>query len=181
MKRQLIAVTVILLTACGFDQNAQADKNNVEIYVVDKLDNIQNGYCIDIAGGKGASANPENGLQAHTCYSPLGEVLVDQAFDPGKFSEGVLYMPVFDVCVQAPSTEVGGSLELAPCDGSDVQRWKFDGEGTIAPATAPDVCMTLTGETRTGRSKENQIKALTLEKCADDMAAYQTWANRTAE
>lgn len=59
-----------------------ANAENVEIYVVDMLDNIQNGYCIDIAKGRGADANPENGLQAHTCYSPSGEVLVDQAFDP---------------------------------------------------------------------------------------------------
>lgn len=179
--RLLVAVTVFLLTACGDDQKAQADQNNVEIYLVDKLDNIQNGYCIDIAKGKGASANPEDGLQAHTCYSPLGEVLVDQAFDPEKFSEGVLYMPVFDVCLQASSTEVGSSMELATCDGSDAQRWNFDGEGIITPATAPVVCMTVIGETRTGRSKENQMKALALEKCADDMAAYQTWANRTVK
>ncbi len=40
---------------------------NVEIYLVDMLDNIQNGYCIDIAKGRGANANPEDGLQAHTC------------------------------------------------------------------------------------------------------------------
>ena len=181
MKLQLATVIALLLAGCDADESTQSDKSNVEIYLVDKLDNIQNGYCIDIAKGKGSSANPADGLQAHTCYSPLGEVLVDQAFDPKKFSEGVLFMPVFDVCVQASATKIGSSLELAACDGSDAQSWKFDGEGTIAPASAPDVCMTLTGETRTGRSKENQMKALTLEKCADDTAASQIWANRTAE
>ena len=154
---------------------------NVEIYVVDMLDNIQNGYCIDIAKGRGASANPEDGLQAHTCYSPSGEVLVDQAFDPDQFADGVLYMPEFDVCIQAPSTETGASVELASCDGSDAQSWEFDGEGTIAPASATDMCLTLTGETRTGRSDENQMIAMTLQACSEDQAAYQTWSNRTAE
>lgn len=155
--------------------------DNVEVYVTDLLDNIQNGYCLDIAKGKGTSANPDDGLQAHTCYSPLGEVLVDQAFDPEKFAEGILYMPEFDVCVQALSTNVGDTIELATCDGSTAQSWIFDGEGTIAPAAAPEVCVTLANETRTGRSDENQMKALDLQTCSNDLAPLQTWANRTAD
>ena len=154
---------------------------NVEIYVVDLLDNIQNGYCIDIAKGRGEAANPEDGLQAHTCYSPSGEVLVDQAFDPDLFADGILYMPEFDVCMQAPSTEAGASVELASCDGSDAQSWIFPGEGTITPASAPEMCLTLTGETSTGRSDENQMIAMTLQACSEEQAAYQTWSNRTAE
>lgn len=160
---------------------APALAENVEIYVVDMLDNIQNGYCIDIAKGRGADANPENGLQAHTCYSPSGEVLVDQAFDPEKFADGVLFMPEFDVCMQAPSTQSGASVELAACDGSAAQSWVFAGEGTIAPAAAPEMCLTLTGETRTGRSAKNQMIAMTLQGCSEDKAAFQTWSNRTAE
>ncbi len=154
---------------------------DVEIYVVDMLDNIQNGYCIDIAKGRGEAANPEDGLQAHTCYSPSGEVLVDQAFDPDQFADGVLFMPQFDVCMQALSTEVGASAELAACDGSEAQSWVFSGEGTISPASAPEMCLTLTGETRTGRSDQNQMIAMTLQACSDEKAAYQTWSNRAAE
>lgn len=169
------------LTTAAILTAGMAQAKNVEIYVVDMLDNIQNGYCIDIAKGKGASANPEDGLQAHTCYSPLGEVLVDQAFDPNQFADGVLYMPEFDVCMQALSTEAGASAELAACDGSAAQSWVFSGEGTIAPASAPEMCLTLTGETRTGRSDENQMIAMTLQACSDEQAAYQTWSNRTAE
>lgn len=170
------ATCLTLMFAAG---TAAAD--NVEIYVVDMLDNIQNGYCIDIAKGQGDAANPNDGLQAHTCYSPTREVMVDQAFDADQFADGVLYMPDFDVCVQAPSTDAGASVELASCDGSDAQSWAFEGEGTIAPASATDMCLTLTGETRTGRSEENQMIALTLEACSGDLAATQTWANRTAD
>ena len=155
--------------------------NNVEVYVTDLLDNTQNGYCLDIAKGKGASANPEDGLQAHTCYSPLGEVLVDQAFDPEKLNKGVLYMPEFDVCVQASSTSAGSPIELAACNGSKEQSWVFNGEGTIAPSAKPEVCVTLAEETRTGRSKKNQMKALTLETCSTELTSVQTWANRTAD
>ncbi|MEO1611793.1 MAG: RICIN domain-containing protein [Pseudomonadota bacterium] len=158
-----------------------ANAENVEIYLVDMLDNIQNGYCIDIAKGRGEAANPEDGLQAHTCYSPSGEVLVDQAFDPEQFADGVLYMPEFDVCMQALSTEAGASAELARCDGSVAQNWVFSGEGAITPASAPEMCLTVTGETRTGRSDENQMIAMTLQACSDEQIAYQTWSNRTAE
>jgi len=90
-------------------------------------------------------------------------------------------MPEFDVCMQALSTEQGASAELAACDGSQAQTWVFDGQGTIAPASAPDMCLTLTGDTRTGRSDQNQMIAMTLQACSDAQAAYQTWSNRTAE
>jgi len=155
-----------------------AAADNVEIFATDMLDNIQNGYCLDIAKGQGANANPADGLQAHTCYSPSGEIFLDQAFDPEKLATGVLYMPEFDVCVQASSAVSGGSVELAECNGSDAQSWVFEGEGTIAPVSAPEMCLTLADETRTGRSQENQMKALSLEVCTDDLAASQTWSNR---
>lgn len=44
MKTSLM--TIVVLSA------GMAHAENVEIYVVDMLDNIQNGYCIDIAKGK---------------------------------------------------------------------------------------------------------------------------------
>ena len=168
-------------TAIAILMTGAAQAYTVEVYVTDMLDNIQSGYCLDIAKGQGASANPDDGLQAHTCYSPSGEVFVDQAFDSRQFADGVLFMPEFDVCVQAPSTDAGASVELATCDGSDAQSWSFDGEGTIAPASAPEMCLTLAEETRTGRSAENQMKALSLESCSDEAAASQTWAYRSAE
>lgn len=175
----MLKIATLATAAMLISSAVQAE--TVEVYVTDMLDNIQNGYCLDIAKGQGANANPDDGLQAHTCYSPSGEVFVDQAFDSDQFADGVLYMPEFDVCVQAASTEAGASVELAACDGSDAQSWAFNGEGTIAPASASEVCLTLAEETRTGRSDENQMKALSLETCSQDAAATQTWANRTAD
>lgn len=153
---------------------------NVEIYLLDMLDNTQAGYCIDIAKGKEEAANPEDGLQGHTCYSPGGALGFDQTFDTEQFSDGVLYMVNFDVCTQASSTEAGSLLELASCDGNDAQRFAFSGEGTITPVSAPEMCMTVAEETRTGRSDANQIKVLSLELCRDDQAAYQMWGVRSS-
>lgn len=154
---------------------------NVEIYLVDMLDNTQNGYCLDIAGGQGADADPGNGLQGHTCYSPSGSIFVDQAFDPDRIADGVLYMPEFDVCAGVTSTVAGAPVDLAVCDEGDAQTFVFSGEGSISPASASDMCFTLADDTRSGRSDANQIKALSLESCDQGRAANQTWSVRTAE
>ncbi|PVB60461.1 ricin-type beta-trefoil lectin domain protein [Labrenzia sp. 011] len=151
----------------------------VEIYLTDKLDNIQNGYCLDIGGAKGWDAKPESGLQGHTCYSPLGALGVDQIFESDMFAEGTLYMPEFDVCAEFASVAAGTGIDLAACDGSPAQSFVFSGEGVITPASATDMCLTLAEDTRFGRSKENQIKNLSLEPCEDSRSAYQTWAVRS--
>ncbi len=162
-----------LLLVCA----AQADP--VEIYLTDTLDNIQNGYCLDIGGAKGWDADPAKGLQGHTCYSPLGELGVDQVFETAQFGDGTLYMPKFEVCAQFGSLDAGTTIDLATCDGSAAQTFVFSGEGVITPASATDMCLTLAEDTRFGRSKQNQIKNLSLETCDDALSAYQTWAVRS--
>ncbi|MDA7424923.1 ricin-type beta-trefoil lectin domain protein [Thalassococcus lentus] len=154
---------------------------DVEIYLVDILDNKQNGYCIDIAKGREEAAKPEDGLQGHTCYSPGGALGYDQTFDTAKLEDGMLYMTNFDVCAQISSTDAGSALELKACDGSDEQSFVFSGEGTITPTLAPQMCITVAEDTRSGRSDANQIKVLSLESCDESRSAYQTWAVRTAE
>jgi len=173
---KFFAATVAALLTTG---SAQAE--NVEIYLLDLLDNTQNGYCFDIAGGREEAADPADGLQGHTCYSPGGALGYDQTFDTTRFADGALYMTNFDVCAQVTGTEAGSAFELATCDGSDAQNFVFSGEGTVTLASAPDMCATVGESTRSGRSDANQIKVLTLETCDDDQAAYQTWGVRTAE
>lgn len=169
----LAALTTIMLSA------GAAYAENVEIYLEDMLDNKQNGYCVDIARAKGDRANPDDGLQGHTCYSPSGELGVDQTFDASQFSDNVLYMPKFDVCVQVSSVKAGTSVDLAKCDGSDVQSFVFSGKGTISPASATDMCVTLAEGTRSGRSDVNQIKVMSLETCDQALSAYQSWTVRS--
>ncbi|WP_371154016.1 ricin-type beta-trefoil lectin domain protein [Jannaschia sp. 2305UL9-9] len=157
-----------------------AHADTVEINLVDMLDNIQDGYCVDISGGQGSQADPADGLQAHTCYSPSGEIFVDQGFDSERFADGTLYMPSFDVCAEVAALQEGAAIGLAACDESAEQTFVFSGEGTIVPASAADLCVTVGDDTRFGRSDTNQIKELSLQACSDDLAASQTWSNRTA-
>lgn len=166
--------------ACALVSSSAAQAENVEVYLADMLDNTQTGYCLDIAKAQGDAANPDDGLQGHTCYSPSGELGVDQAFDADQFVDGVLYMPEFDVCAEVVTAEVDGVVGLAACDASAAQSFVFSGEGSIVPSAAPDLCLTLENATRTGRSDANQIKVLSLAACDADLAGYQDWAVRTA-
>ncbi len=170
----LCALTGTILTA------APSFAENVEIYLIDMLDNKQAGYCVDIAGGKGESADPADGLQGHTCYSPGGALGFDQVFDTARFADGQLYMTNFDVCAEVSSTSAGSSVGLAKCDGSAAQSFIFSGNGTITPTAAPDLCLTVGEATRSGRSAVNQIKVMSLETCSADQAAYQTWGVRSS-
>lgn len=169
--------TIALIGVVFAATTAQAE--NVEIYATDMLDSTQNGYCIDIAKGREEAADPDDGLQGHTCYSPGGTLGFDQTFDSDQFADGNLYMVNFGVCAEIMSTDAGSALALAACNGSDAQSFVFSGAGTITPSLAPTMCVTVAEETRSGRSDANQIKVLSLEACSGDLVIYQQWSVRS--
>ena len=100
------SILILLLIFISCTKNSQTDLDNYEeeaaidiegisyesfeIYLLEELDESR-GYCVDVKGSK-TNANPDNGLQAHTCYSYQGEISVDQKFDKTKLVE-VLYYP----------------------------------------------------------------------------------------
>lgn len=160
-------------------QSADIVADKVEITLVDVLDGVTSSYCIDIAGGN-KNIDISKGLQAHTCYSYRGAIGTDQTFTTSRFAKNELYMPDFDVCAAATSLTAGASIGLASCDGSDLQKVSFLGNGTISMAASPELCFTAAQESRFGKSKVHQIKALSLENCSSDLAAYQTWRGRAS-
>ncbi|MBE9028641.1 RICIN domain-containing protein [filamentous cyanobacterium LEGE 11480] len=167
-------------TAPKADQAKEASQSDqVEIALTDKLDSTTNNYCLDIAGGN-KNIDITKGLQGHTCYSYRGSLGADQVFDPGRFAQGELYMPNFKVCATLSALQADAKVGLAPCDSSELQQFAFKGEGTITPKAAPDMCLTLATATRTGRSKQHQIKALQLVACDSQQSKYQTWRARTS-
>lgn len=151
----------------------------VEVTLVDKLDGNLSGYCIDIVGGQ-KNADPKNGLQAHTCYSYQGQLGADQAMDADLISEGYFKISAFDVCLTLGEAKAGEKIDLLSCDQNERQRFYHTKQGTITPATAPNLCLTVSGETRFGRNgtSPHQIKDLTLETCHKDRATDQLWRVR---
>jgi len=169
-------VMLLLFAACS---TAQAD--SVEIALADDLDGILNGYCLDIARGQKEDADPANGLQAHTCYSHEGQLAIDQIFDTNKFEDELLFMPEFEVCATVSAIEVDATVALDACDGSDTQRLVLTDSGQISPASDPTLCVTAGQDTKTGRSKTNLMRALSLQPCSEDNAATQIWRTRTED
>jgi hypothetical protein len=190
-KIHLSLAAALILSACSSSEStsAPAEKvelkattvsaENVEITLIDLLDGVTSSYCIDIAGGN-QDIDIAKGLQAHTCYSYRGEIGTDQKFAASRFATNELYMPDFDVCATAQSLEAGASIGLSPCDGSDLQKISFSKSGTISMMASPELCFTAATDTRFGRSKVHQIKALSLETCSNDLSAYQSWRGRAS-
>jgi hypothetical protein len=89
----------------AFLATGEAQAESIEIYLPDMKDNKQNGNCIDIAKGREEAANPNDGLQGHTCYSPGGGLDFDQTFDTKKFADGLVYIVNFVVCTQQTLTD----------------------------------------------------------------------------
>jgi len=178
-----VLISALLFVATGKDantqgiENEQADAAPVEIALSDKLDGVTNNYCFDIAGGN-KDIDVSKGLQAHTCYSYRGSLGADQIFDASEFINNKLYMPEFDVCASLDGLEAGSKVGLSACDDSDLQALTFGEDGRISPVAASDMCLTAAKDTRFGRSKQHQIKALTLEACSEELSSFQTWRAR---
>lgn len=170
----------ILLALVGFSSLASAE--NVEMTLSDELDGDLNSYCLDMRGYQ-TSADPAKGLQAHTCYSYQGSLAVDQIYDTDRFADGILYLPNFDVCATLSGLNAGANINLAKCDGQDLQKISLTDSGKLSPASAMNMCFTVGKDTRLGRggTSQHQIKSLSLQACSDDLAAYQTWRTRTKD
>lgn len=151
----------------------------VEVYLPDPLDGDLNQYCLDIVGGK-LNANPEDGLQVHTCYSYQGELGIDQAMDPAMIEKGILNITGFDVCATLPDISVGATVALTGCNGGSEQQFVISENGHISPASATNLCLTAGKETTLGNNgrSRHQIKSLTLQECSADLTAYQSWQTR---
>ena len=112
----LSALTLMACTPSSGPQtsgtsNMSATNTDVEIALADKLDGVTNNYCIDIAGGN-RNVDISRGLQGHTCYSYKGELGTDQIFDTTKFTDNLLYMPVYDVCASLSSLDSGAKSRI---------------------------------------------------------------------
>jgi len=150
----------------------------VEIMLVDKLDESR-GYCLDIAGGQGARAPIERGLQAHTCYNYRGEILEDQGFDSTLINTGQFKISYFDVCMTVASITAGTSLSLEACNGSENQTFTLNDSGQLVVKSAPELCVTLdSSQQKTGRggTPPHVMHPVSIEACDDAKQAYQTWS-----
>lgn len=177
MKR-FIQNSAITLCLAGAIPIAQSADDLVEIRLADDIDEDR-GYCLDIAGGKGANAPVDKGLQAHTCYDYTGGLLEDQSFESALIENGQFKIPYFDVCMAASSVETGSSLALAACDGGDTQVFSLESNGHLILQANPELCVTVSStEKREGRggTPVHVMRPLSLQPCSEESQAYQAWS-----
>ena len=162
-------------------ETEQLSNDYYEIYLLEQL-NENRGYCIDIKGSK-LNADPDNGLQAHTCYSYQGEVSVDQGFDNIKIDEDEFYMPFFDVCMEAENTNASSTLKLKGCNKNEKQKFKFNNNAEIVLNDNTNLCLTVSENSREGGggTPTHLIRDLTLDNCSTDISSRQKWGLRKAQ
>jgi len=162
-------------------ETEQASNEYYEIYLLEQL-NENRGYCIDIKGSK-LNADPDNGLQAHTCYSYQGEVSVDQGFDNVKIDEDEFYMPFFDVCMEAKNTSASSTLNLNGCNKNEKQKFKFNNKAEIVLNDNNNLCLTVSENSREGGggTPTHLIRDLIIDNCSTDISTRQRWGLRKAQ
>ena len=188
------SILILLLIFISCTKNSQTDLDNYEeeaaidiegisyesfeIYLLEELDESR-GYCVDVKGSK-TNANPDNGLQAHTCYSYQGEISVDQKFDKTKIEESEFYMPFFEVCMEAESIEESATLQLKICNKNEKQKFSLNSNGTISLDGNTDLCLTVSENSREGGGGNpiHRIRDLSLKNCNNNLSYQQKWGLR---
>ncbi len=154
-----------------------APEGTVEVMLASNLDEAR-GYCLDIAGGKGANAPLDKGLQAHTCYHYTGTILEDQGFDASLISQGRFRIPYFDVCMLVASVEVGEGVSLGKCGDSNHQKFTLKSNGQLISQMDPTLCVTVSSTQKKegrGGSPVHVMRPLSLQLCDEAAQSYQTW------
>ena len=109
-------------SAAGIDVDpAKAEATLVQL--VDALDEPEY-YCVDVPGF-GRSLNLEAALMAHTC-KPGAD---DEMFAINRPGPGNLYMPAYDLCMEADRTGSPVQLYLRECSGSTLQQFELGSDG----------------------------------------------------
>ena len=109
------------------------------VQLVDPLDEPEY-YCVDVPGF-GRSLQLDAALLAHTC-KPGAD---DEMFAINRPGPGNLYMPAYDLCMEADDTASPVQLYLRQCSGSEMQRFELDSDGGLVLAGA-GLCMVVSPE-----------------------------------
>lgn len=177
MLKFLSISNIVVTLLFSLTTQAQAPEGTVEVMLASNLDD-ERGYCLDIAGGKGAQAPLDKGLQAHTCYHYTGTILEDQGFDKLLIANGKFLIPYFDVCMSVPAIEPGVGVSLSQCEDLDTQKFMLTESGQLIVQSNPELCVTVSStEKREGRggAPVHVMRPLSLEVCDNNKKNYQIW------
>ncbi len=155
-------------SAAGIDVDP-ARPSATLVQLVDALDEPEY-YCVDVPGF-GASLNLQSALMAHTC-KPGAD---DEMFAVNRPGPGNLYMPAYDMCMEADGTDSSAQLHLRACSDSAMQRFDLDLDGALV-LTGTGLCMAVSPEDGepTGGPSHLRRNLLMLD-CGETEPALRQW------
>lgn len=163
-------------------QSPLSQAEQVEVYLLDRIDGILNHYCID-TNGPPTAMQLETPLQTHTCYSYKGDLTADQAMDSAAIEAQKIRILSVDLCAQLDGTEPGATITLTTCADIDEQRFELKQNGQFVSSLHPELCLTAGPTSWLGgpvdAPNENQARTLHLQRCGDEAMRYQRWGTRT--
>lgn len=140
--------------------------------------NEPRGHCLDLSGYD-ENIRWKKPVQAHTCKHDITQG--DQIIESDDINEkgGRLYMPVYDICLQAENTKVGAKLMLSHCDDEALQQWKLTDKGQFQPVSDSSLCVTIgTDKVKAGTPPDTPqfwISPISLKKCDESIQDLQAW------
>ena len=120
---------------------AQSQPDGGQFIQLKTLLDEERGHCLDIAGA-GENIDTLVPLQSHTCKRHH-RIFTDELFVMDYPSEGNIYNPASDVCLDVVDHVELGTLYVRPCSDSPTQQFEFSGDGELKTAGSGDtLCVT---------------------------------------
>ena len=156
-------------SAAGIDVDpAKAEATLVQL--VDALDEPEY-YCVDVPGF-GRSLNLEAALMAHTC-KPGAD---DEMFAINRPGPGNLYMPAYDLCMEADRAGSPVQIYLRECTGSSLQQFELDSDGRLV-LVGTGLCMAVSPEDGEPTGGPSHLRRdLVMLDCGEAERALRQWA-----
>lgn len=164
--------TLLLL---AFSPKASADPLFARLS--DNLDEPR-GYCFDLSGFD-ATINWDRRVQAHTCKQNRSHG--DQVIESSRISVtgGKLYMPVYDICLEARDASPGSDLLLKHCSDNPFQSWQLSNGGQLQLVDNPEMCITVGSDSFEAATPEGfqqfWYRLLFVDFCEAGDADRQQW------
>jgi len=109
-------------------------------------------------------------------------VAVDQSFDLLRINDNEFFMPSFDVCMEAESSEKTANLKLGSCTKNELQKFILTDDGRIKLENNKNLCITVSQNSSVqggGGNPVHLIRNIELENCDMNLSSYQTWGIRS--
>ena len=135
------------------------------IQLIDPLDEPEH-YCVDVRGF-GSGSRLDRPLQAHTC-KPGGE---DELFVFNQPAEGQLFMPAYDLCLEAE----GEVVFVRACSDTPTQRFEALPDGTVRTDNGRMCLAAAPGEGEPAGGVSHVRRDLLLSACAETVRHLGRW------